>query len=247
MQYARGQGWRSRAFKRIAGAKAYEVVKAGRLVMPLRRESYSQNGEDTTLLKLLTGAVGTYLDIGSGNPVHLSNTYGLYRRGWSGVLVDPLWANGVLTRLLRPRDSFIRGLVSSSGGRIPFFELDPSFYSTTDLQVAEGATKSGAVVERETLLTAFRASDLPFRASPDQPSVLSIDVEGHELPVLKSLDWSRQSPQLIVVEMWGRDSRDATNHEVSELLSGRGYSVLAHCGPDNTVFGHADFVNNRGR
>ena len=54
---------------------------------------YSQFGEDTILQKYLQEDKGFYLDIGSGDPVRGSNTFFLYKKGWSGILIDPLTRN----------------------------------------------------------------------------------------------------------------------------------------------------------
>jgi len=54
---------------------------------------YSQFGEDQILDKLLPEKKGFFLDIGAGRPIRYSNTYLFYKRGWNGILIDPLTAN----------------------------------------------------------------------------------------------------------------------------------------------------------
>lgn len=153
MDFAGGQGWYSRAFKRTLGRRAYDIAKATKVALPLRRTTYSQSGEDLLVAKLFTGCAGKYLDIGAGNPIHLSNTYALYRQGWSGILIDPLSANRTLSRVFRPRDTFIQALASNSDDPLTFFEMDPSFYSTTDEGEARSLVAAGAaVVHRKILL-----------------------------------------------------------------------------------------------
>ena len=56
-------------------------------------ESFSQCAEDMIARSLIDTSAGRYVDIGSGHPVRGSNTYSLYRQGWSGLLVDPLRTN----------------------------------------------------------------------------------------------------------------------------------------------------------
>jgi hypothetical protein len=148
MNFAKGQSKGSRWTKRVLGRRLYDLAKATRVAYPMRRATYSQHGEDQVLADLLPQTSGVYLDIGAGNPIHLSNTYSFYRRGWSGVLVDPLWANSVLARMLRPRDVIVRGLASLKPQRLEFFELDPSFYSTTDREVAERLMTNGIALQR---------------------------------------------------------------------------------------------------
>lgn len=72
--------------------------------------------------------------------------------------------------------------------------------------------------------------------------MMSIDVEGHELPVLYSVDWQRQMPSIIIIELWSRPARQAINDEIFDFLSERGYCVAAICGADNIIFGHSDWI-----
>ena len=82
-----------------------EVLKTT-LKLLLRRSvisSYSQFGEDAVLQHLLKKSTGTFVDIGAYHPVLYSNTYAFYRRGWSGIVIDPNPRFKKLYRLFRPR------------------------------------------------------------------------------------------------------------------------------------------------
>src|SRR5262245_33383940 len=73
--------------------------------------SYSQSGEDLIVSFLFQYTLGiskpTYIDIGAAHPTRFNNTYLFYRRGASGVLVEP---NVTLIPALtstRPRDTVL--------------------------------------------------------------------------------------------------------------------------------------------
>lgn len=52
-------------------------------------EYKSQVGQDKWVLSLFPeGYKGFFLDVGCYNPVYISNTYALEKRGWDGVAVD---------------------------------------------------------------------------------------------------------------------------------------------------------------
>jgi hypothetical protein len=125
--HPRGQKHLPRFIRRVAGAQAYAFLKGVKVALPLRRVSYSQWENDSTFLNFLPEKSGTYLDIGASNPVHLSNTYSLYRRGWFGVCVDPILTNAMLAGVIRRRDTWVQGLVSDSSAPLNFYEIDPSF------------------------------------------------------------------------------------------------------------------------
>ena len=236
-----GQSRKSRLLRQVAGRKAYALAKGIKLAPPLKRDSYGQSGEDIMVRDLLRGVThGDYLDIGSGHPIHLSNTYGLYRLGWRGVCVDPLSVNNNLARVLRPKDTNIRALISSEPGSISFFEFDPSFYSTSDPDAARRWIAAGAHQVSAKALTTIPALDLPFETSSKRASFLSLDVEGHELSVLESLDWTSQRPWLALVELWDNEESHDANLAVRELLSSQGYRQLIQASPYNFIFGHQD-------
>lgn len=52
---------------------------------------YSQNGEDGILSALLPSIgleMGYFVEFGAWDGIHWSNTYGLYKRGWKGCLIE---------------------------------------------------------------------------------------------------------------------------------------------------------------
>lgn len=239
--YPQGQKRSARLIRRVCGAQTYAFLKGLTLALPWRRNSYSQWGDDSVFLKYLPEKSGSYLDIGASNPVFYSNTYGLYRRGWSGVCVDPISTNVILAGLFRRRDSWIQGLVSDSAEPLDFYEIDPSFYSTTDAQIVECALTGGAVLVRSQTIQPTPVSDLRFKADPHSASFASIDVEGHELAVLNSFDWKLQLPRVILIEFWNREGRSETNQACDLVLAEQGYVLREKIGGDNFLYVHGDW------
>lgn len=50
--------------------------------------SHSQAGQDLFVRQVLGDISGTFLEIGTNNPVEINNTYELEQAGWRGLLVD---------------------------------------------------------------------------------------------------------------------------------------------------------------
>jgi len=168
--------------------------------------SYSTYGEDAVLRNYLPEKTGSYLDIGAGNPVHGSNTYFLYKRGWSGILIDPLARNEKLNLKKRPKDTFIKKLVSDSENPLQIYEYSDYQYSHTSRDIFLSLKKKGINPILTETLFPFRLDSLQLLVNPDDPFLLSIDVESHELNVLKSIDWSKFRPRVICVEEWSFDA-----------------------------------------
>lgn len=195
--------------------------------------SFSQFGEDAFVHWQLkdspfSNVPGTYLDIGSGDPVRGSNTYAFYRRGWTGVLVDPIERNVEEAVLLRPRDRVKRACIGSSVGVVEFFELDSYEYSTADKERIQQLREGGDVPRATYEVPMTTVADLGMDMTPDAPTLLSIDVEGGETEVLDGIDWSLVCPALIVIEEW--DGPLGKHTPLMERLDGYGYDLAGVVG-----------------
>jgi len=191
--------------------------------------SYSQFGEDAIVNSLVGDGQGVYLDIGAGHPVTYSNTYAFYRRGWSGVLVEPLPSNVAHAKRVRPRDTAVSALCGDEArGVVDLYEYSQYEYSTMEPdRVAELAEQGFEPVARhrlpilgvDALVTAHQLTDI---------DVFSLDVEGAEMSVLTSANWNRFRPHVAVIEEWNSPIQQQT--PVSEFMQGHGYELSAVTG-----------------
>lgn len=73
-------------------AGVYRCLDSGRdfvqMLRASRCTSFSQYGEDLFVSEYFGGRKGAYIEIGENHPFRLSNTYFLYRMGWSGRRAD---------------------------------------------------------------------------------------------------------------------------------------------------------------
>ncbi|MEZ5194836.1 MAG: hypothetical protein R2764_00075 [Bacteroidales bacterium] len=75
-------------------------------ILPIR-SSYSQHGEDKFIVETLLGynlEGSLYIDVGANHPSSISNTYLLYRKGYSGIIIEPNKELVRLFRIFRKRD-----------------------------------------------------------------------------------------------------------------------------------------------
>jgi len=61
--------------------------------------------------------------------------------------------------------------------------------------------------------------------------VLSIDVEGHELAVLRSIDFDRYQPRVVIIESHIRSLEELMDSEEFKLLTANGYNMFNWTGP----------------
>ena len=93
---------------------------------PKYKKSYSQQGEDIIIAKLLK-IIGIknpfYIDIGANHPIDLSNTYLFYKRGGQGILVEPDHKLCKKIRSKRHRDICIEAGIGTERGKKKFYEF----------------------------------------------------------------------------------------------------------------------------
>lgn len=196
--------------------------------------SYSQQGEDMILASFFQAQeIGFYVDIGAHHPVRLSNTYAFYRRGWRGLNIDAMPGSMTPFRTMRPRDINIEAGVAAERSVLPFYRFaEPAVngFAFSDRQVAELDT-SFHFLDRIELPTR------PLREILDEhlpPGVsidfLSVDVEGFDLAVLRSNDWTRFRPVVIVGEELSAFTLEAvTNSPLAQFLSEQDYAACGKC------------------
>ena len=198
------------------------------------RRSFAQQGEDLILYNLLRHDLQiqapSYMDIGAGDPVLSNNTYALYLTGSRGVLVEP---NPVLVRKLkavRPGDVVVAcGVGLDAATAADYFVIRGRWPLNTFSReaVAEYRRQSSAdPVERVLkmpLIPINRLLDDHFKGAPD---LLSIDIEGLDLDVLRTMDFRAHRPAAICAET----KKPGMSHDstpVARLLRARGYVACA--------------------
>jgi FkbM family methyltransferase len=204
-----------------------ELAKAG------QRRSFSQFGEDLFLKEYFGARNGLYIEIGGNHPFSLSNTYLLYRMGWSGLVIEPIQRLYAKHKRFRPRDIQVNAAVGDSSGSLTFYEMIPSVLSTCDRSEVESLLSTGkAILFREYSVPVTTVAEL-YRThlAPARISLLSIDTEGHDMSVLRGVDWEAMLPEIIICEA----ADQSKGIEVSIFLATQGYRCLKVLGC-NLVF-----------
>ncbi len=166
-------------------------------------ESNAQNREDVLLWRALHDITdGRYVDVGANHPRLDSVSRAFYDRGWRGITVEPMPTFAALHRDERPEDLLVEAAITdSSGGSIVMHEFEGTGLST--LIDAIGAKHLAAGIEGVDIEVPTRRLDDVLEAAGWGDSdihFMSIDVEGAEDQVLRSVDLTRWRPWILVVE-----------------------------------------------
>lgn len=185
-------------------------------------QSFGQFGEDALVQSLFRNTVdGTYVDVGAYHPILYSNTYALYRKGWSGIVIDPNPQFRNAYRIFRQRDTFENCAIGERGSRT-YFRFSDGAYNTLEESVAAELQAK----QYPSFIGTSGVASLPLRDIIRKHKIvhidyMNVDVEGMDLYVLQSHDWS-VPPTVISVE----DSNDA----IGPFLAERGYVLSASIG-----------------
>lgn len=190
------------------------------------RVTYAQEAEDIILLSLFGDKQnGFYVDVGAHHPRRFSNTYLLYRRGWSGINIDPAPGCMSLFSKMRPRDTNLEIGIAREVGIRQLFVFDNSPLNTFDPALAHQRQEDGwhLLHVKQIQMKPLRIVLAEYCHGPID--LLSIDVEGLDLEVLESNDWAADRPRFICVEALQRDG-DPTG----PFLVSQGYRLLTTTG-----------------
>jgi FkbM family methyltransferase len=213
------------------------------------RWSYAQQGEDLIVGNILD-AIGidkpSYLDVGAFDPVELSNTYALYKKGCRGVLVEPNPAKTRRLNRVRPRDRTLNIGVGISPERTTgdyYMIGGPSLGSLNTFSKKEaeqvGAASGGVhYLEKVIQLPLENINTIMQQQFGGAPNFLSVDTEGFDLDILRSLNFGRYRPDVICVETLEVAS-DVVNVDILSLLDSMRYSVRG------ATFVNTIFVDDR--
>ena len=178
---------------------------------------------------------GFYVDVGCWDPVRENTTYALYRRGWRGVNIDIDQAKIDVFNIRRRHDVNIASAISNHIGTARYYQQGTrsSLNSLEEVPISQRQKWKEIEVSTNTLTNILDST----RYKNCQIDFLSVDVEGHEVPVLKSLDYERYQPRVICAETWHTHIQAVLQSKLYKLLTSRGY-VLTNWIGLNLIFQH---------
>jgi len=214
----------------------------------LQDKYYSFSGVDIVLKKIFyQQEKGFYIDVGCQNPIKNNNTYLLYKKGWEGINIDLDKDNINLFNSARPKDSNFNKAISSDIKNVElYFYHKKSPINTIDKKTSDFQKAKVTSIKKintdtlDNIILNSKYKNYTF-------DLLSIDVEGHELDVLKGFDLDKYSPKVIVVEyldlnvskleIKNLSIENVLNSEIYKYLISKNYILV------NSIYCDLVFVN----
>ena len=158
---------------------------------------------------------GFFIDIGCHHPFLNNNTYSLYKRGWTGINIDLDFNSIDMFNFFRKKDLNIVAAVSDK------IEIKDLYFfhnrSAVNTLSKNAGTKAKEIKSIKTNTinniienSAYKNEEIDF---------ISIDVEGHELNVLKGIDFKRYKPKLVVIEFINYNNKEFYEQQIQDILN----------------------------
>jgi FkbM family methyltransferase len=214
----------------------WERVREVGITTVLRKPSaryYAQHGEDAVIAAAFSDLpAGFFVEIGCIDGRRFSNTLALEERGWRGICVEAHSGYGDALRRNRPGSAVVQAAAGAEdAAEVDFFANSRGSLSTLD------AARGPEFAERYgEWFTGFELQRVPLRTvsaildelGAPHVDVLSIDVEGTDVDVVRGIDLARHRPTLIVVEADDEKARAALDALLLPAGYVRGFAVATN-------------------
>ena len=173
---------------------------------------------------------GFFVDVGAHHPYRYSNTLYFYKKGWRGINIEPTPGAISAFNIFRKRDINLNIGISDKSDKLLFYCFNEPALNGFSKELSEerNSTSNLYHITKEIEVETHPLSYVLDKYLPEnqQIDILSIDVEGLDLMVLRSNNWNKYKPLFVLVE----DNIDFTNLPQSEIYSfliAKGYQLVA--------------------
>ena len=187
-------------------------------------QSFSQFGEDLLLWEYFRKRPqGFFVEVGANHPTKYSQTWLFERQGWKGILVEPLAAKSDLLRRERPGSRVFQAAMGApeQRGRARFS------VAAGDDMLSGLMMNDGVDIEAVEEVEVKTLDDVLAEAGNPKLDLVSIDVEGVELQVLRGFDLERHRPAVLLIE------DHLKNLDVHRFIARHGYRLVKRTGCNN--------------
>ncbi len=192
---------------------------------------FSQEGEDIIISRLFYGRKkGFYVDVGAHHPFRFSNTYLLYKRGWRGINIDATPLCMELFEKYRTGDINLNMGISDIEENLTYYLYNESALNTFSKDLVkrhENNTQYHVIGTKEIKVKPLSAILKKHINLDKKIDLLTIDVEGYDLNVLKSNDWLLFRPSVIIIESHYAEIENITKCPIYQFLIQKDYKIIS--------------------
>lgn len=193
--------------------------------------SYSQEGEDMILRRIFENSQnGFFIDVGAHHPKRFSNTYLFYKKGWRGINIDAMPGSMKLFNKLRPSDLNLEIPISNEIKKLKYYIFDETAYNGFSVELSDNRIINSTCKLLNTVeLTTRPLNDILDQYLPLKTKIdfLTIDVEGLDFMVLKSINLNIYRPRVILIELISNDTHIIQDDDIYKYLFDNSYIFYA--------------------
>ena len=230
--------------KKILPKQWLEYIRI-KILSSYATKSYSQEGEDMILRRIFEyKADGFYVDVGAHHPVRFSNTYLFYKQGWTGINIDAMPGAMKLFNTIRRKDINLEQAISEKEKTLTYYQFNDPALNGFDVKLSEkrDSEPNGYNIQFKTQLKTKSLEIILDDYLPINKIIdfMSIDVEGLDYEVLRSLNLIKYKPRVLLLEILYTSDNNNKN-EIVSYLEQNGYVYFAKT-LNTTFFMHKDFL-----
>lgn len=181
-------------------------------------------GEDLIIADLTKNINnGFYVDAGCYHPLHLNNTYLLYKRKWNGINIDISEFSIKLFNFMRPDDVNINSAISDSENEISFYYQKKLSQLSTIKKNISTERMQGKIKEKKIKSFTLNSVLKNSKFKDKQIDFLNIDIEGADFEALRSLDFKTYNPKIICIEIM---EKNILNSKIFNFLKNLNYKKV---------------------
>lgn len=198
---------------------------------------YSQNGQDRYLYNnfFKNKNKGFFIEIGADDGIDKSNTYFFEKLGWNGICVEASPSRFI--KLKQNRNCLlVNKAISQNNGILEFLDIQGygkgfsglvNDFHPKHLKRIDGLKNHKNFIKKEVIeVECITLQEILDQHKISEVDYCSIDVEGGELGVLKSIDWGRVNINIISLEDNFSDKKPI------DFILNKGYKVINKIGAD---------------
>ena len=196
----------------------------------------SQFGEDKYILNLFEkDYMGKFLDVGCFHPTRHNNTCRLYKSGWTGINIDLNPLSIDFFNFARPKDKNINIAISDRDNEQDLYFIDElNTQNTLEKNQTIFLKNVHKVKDNEIVKKKIKTSKLEKILDENkfyEIDFMNLDIEGHELTVLKTIDFEKIKIKYLCVEMINHNSLSTENNKkIENLLKINNFNLIKKFG-----------------
>lgn len=210
------------------------------------RKLYSQDNQDYIVYEnFFKGKIdGVFCDIGGNHPLKINNTLYFEELGWSGIAFEPLpymanlWAEN-------RKAKFFPFALSNTDGKVMFKIVK----NTTGWEDMLSFVKDTRDVEYGYEMEEIQVQTRIFKDIIEKENItnidyLSLDVEGHELNVLKGIDFKKVKINVLTIENNPSCCVVYGDENIRKIMFKNDFVLWGRIIGLDDIYVHKDFVND---